>query len=61
MTFARPRRRPTGGVFDQALIRSRDSQYPGFALRVTSVVGTLDDREHLVYRPSLADLLVSLS
>lgn len=44
----------------KALIRSRDGQYPGFTLRVTSVVGTLDDRGQLVYQASLADLLVSL-
>jgi hypothetical protein len=49
------------GSLTQALIRSRDGQYPGFTLRITSVVGTLDDRGKLVYRPSLADLLVSLS
>jgi hypothetical protein len=45
----------------KALIRSRDGQYPGFTLRVTSVVGTLDDRGHLIYQPSLADLLLALS
>jgi hypothetical protein len=45
----------------RALIRSRDGQYPGFTLRVTSVVGTLDDRGQLVYQASLADLLVRLS
>jgi hypothetical protein len=45
----------------KALIRSQDGQYPAFTLRVTSVVGTLDDRGQLVYQPSLADLLVSLS
>jgi hypothetical protein len=44
----------------KALIRSRDGQYPGFTLRVTSVVGTLDDRGHLAYQPSLADLLAAL-
>jgi hypothetical protein len=49
------------GSLTQVLIRSRDGQYPGFTLRITSVVGTLDDRGQLVYRPSLADLLVSLS
>lgn len=49
------------GRLTQALIRSRDGRYPGFTLRVTSVAGTLDDRGQLVYRPSLADLLVSLS
>jgi hypothetical protein len=49
------------GIPTKALIRSRDGQYPGFTLRVTSVVGTLDDRGHLVYQPSLADLLASLS
>jgi hypothetical protein len=45
----------------KALIRTRDGHDPGFTLRVTSVVGTLDDRGQLVYQPSLADLLVSLS
>jgi hypothetical protein len=45
----------------KALIRSRDGQYPGFTLRVTSVVGTLDDRGQLAYQASLGDLLVSLS
>jgi hypothetical protein len=45
----------------KVLIRSRDGQYPGFTLRVTSVVGTLDDRGQLVYRPSLADLLAALT
>ena len=45
----------------KALIRSRDGSYPGFTLRVTSVVGTLDDRGRLVYQPSLADLLIALS
>jgi hypothetical protein len=49
------------GGLTQAIIRSRDGQHPGFTLRITSVVGTLDDRGQLVYRPSLADLLVSLS
>ena len=46
------------GSVTQALIRSRDGQYPGFTLRITSVVGTLDDRGQLVYQPSLADLQV---
>jgi hypothetical protein len=45
----------------KVLIRSRDGQYPGFTLRVTSVVGILDDRGQLVYQPSLADLLAALS
>jgi hypothetical protein len=49
------------GRLTQALIRSRDGQYPGFTLRITSVVGTLDEGGRLVYQPSLADLLVSLS
>jgi hypothetical protein len=52
-------RRP--GSSAKALIRSRDGRYPGFTLRITSVVGTLDDRGQLVYQPSLADLLVALS
>ena len=38
------------GSLTQALIRSRDGRYPGFTLRVTSVVGTLDDRGQLAYR-----------
>jgi hypothetical protein len=45
----------------KALIRSRDGQYPGFTLRITSVVGTLDDRGQLAYQASLADLLAALS
>jgi hypothetical protein len=49
------------GIPTKALIRSRDGLYPGFTLRITSVAGILDDRGHLVYQPSLADLLVSLS
>jgi hypothetical protein len=49
------------GSLTQVLVRSRDGQYPGFTLRITSVVGSLDDRGQLVYRSSQADLLVSLS
>jgi hypothetical protein len=45
----------------KALIRSRDGQYPGFTLRITSVVGTLDDRGKLTFQTSLADLLAALS
>jgi hypothetical protein len=45
----------------RVLIRSRDGRHPGFTLRVTSVVGALDDRGQLVYQPSLADLLAALS
>jgi hypothetical protein len=49
------------GVPVKALIRSRDGQYPGFTLRITSVVGTMDDRGRLAYQASLADLLAALS
>ena len=45
----------------KALIRCWDSQRPGLTLSITSVVGTLDDHGHLVYQPSLADLIASLS
>jgi hypothetical protein len=45
----------------RVLIRSREGRSPGFTLRVTSVVGTMDDRGRLVYQSSLADLLVALT
>jgi hypothetical protein len=45
----------------KALIRSRDGRHPGFTLRVTSVVGAMDDRGRLAYQPTLADLLAALS
>ena len=49
------------GIPTKALIQSRDGQHPGFTLRITSVVGTLDDHGRLVFQSSLADLLAALS